>query len=124
VPGIFQSDAGDYEYHTQDLSADVTTYDAVSSVGDSRIRLTVNVGNSSLEGISGTIELFNPAGIISSNRVISRLGWMTDANPPVLRGSHTVGHYNGAQNAVDGTRFLMSTGNIASGRIALYGLRR
>lgn len=120
----FQADATDYEYHTQTLGADVATYSAVNSEGDSKIRLTVNTGNASNEGVSGVVLLFNPSVATSSNRVTAQLGWQTNAVTPVLRGSNTIGHYNGAQNAVDGARFLFSSGNIGSGTILLYGLRK
>jgi len=122
--GTFQADAADYEFHAQTLGADSSAYSAIESVGESKIRLTVNTGNASSEGASGVVEVFNPGATSSSHRVLGRLGWMTSAATPVLRGANLIGHYNGAQNPVDGMRLLFSSGNIASGRAELWGFRR
>lgn len=122
--GTFQSDAADYEHHVQSLDTSLSTYDAVASVGDAKVRLTINTGNASNAGASGELRLFNPGASSASNRLLGRLAWATSAG--VLRGSDLVGHYNGAQNPVDGLQLLFSSGgtSIAAGRAELFGYRR
>lgn len=92
--------------------------------GHTKIRLTVSAGNGSNDGVSGELRLYNPGPATSSNRLRGWLGWCTSAG--VLRGSDTVGHYNGAQNAADCMQLLYSCGatSIAAGQAELWSFKR
>lgn len=77
------------------------------------------IGNSTNEGIAGFINLRQP-----SSSAWKRLEWLTthEGTSTVLQSSHGGGVVR-TTSAINGIRFLMSSGNIASGRINVYGVR-
>lgn len=81
------------------------------------------VGTGTGEGMSATIKIANP----SSTAMNKSARWHADVRDSSAARQQSVvgsGSYSGSQAAVDGIRFLMNTGNIASGRFNLYGIKR
>ena len=111
-------------YHNEDESVDSGTavqYTAASDLAQSTAfqELAVDCGNGSDECVSGTMQLFNP----SSNTFVKH--FMTNVNS-YHAGNYTqqyfVAGYGNTTSAVDAIQFKMSSGNIDSGQILLFGL--
>ncbi len=91
--------------------------------GASRIQLTfTNIGTTSTDGgVKGKITLFNPASSSTWKTVHGQIAFITSGagqDGQVLTGYYQV------TTAVDAFQFLMSTGNIASGTIRVYGVAK
>ena len=74
--------------------------------------------------MGGTVWLFSPASTAAFPVFKSDVIYMNTDSPQMLRQDHSIGVYNGATAAVDGIRFLYSSGNIVSGVIRLYGIAK
>lgn len=72
-------------------------------------------------GASGMVEVHNPASSSMKKMVISTLMCRYAAldNRTMIR---TTGQWDNATTAIDGFRFIQSTGNISSGEFMLYGV--
>ena len=79
-----------------------------------------NVGNGNDECLSGTLHLFNP----SSTTFVKHFIVKTNVydNSDVTRNVFVAGYCN-TTSAVDSIKFTMSSGNIDSGTIKLYGIK-
>ena len=115
----FASVAGDYHWGASVVSGGGTGTDA-GSTGNSSIQLTSDIGNAAGEGASGELVIYNPAGNSVQKQVRFDLG--------AINSSGTFNRFMGggvrkATADVDAIRFILSTGNIASGAFALYGTR-
>lgn len=99
----------------------------LGGLADGMIRLTgpgagtgAGVGNAAGENLSGTIKFNNP-------EVSNLTGFLTDIEYSEAVSSQArytgCGRYDSSA-IVTGIRFLFSSGNIAAGRISLYGLRK
>jgi len=97
------------------------------SAAGSSIVLTSNaasdsIGNAAGEaGWDGVVRFSNPDG--SVYKMFSFNGAYTRADGSIIPVAGA-GAYVGATSAITGVRFMMETGNIASGRISLYGVRK
>jgi hypothetical protein len=109
-------------YHTEGgASGSVSyegSYDLAQSTSDQQ--LIYQLGNDNDQCVSGHLFLFNPSSTTFVKHFLGRCSssYYTDAN-------HT-GNYAGYGNttsAIDGVRFKMSSGNIDSGTIKLYGIK-
>lgn len=82
------------------------------------VRNTGEMSNtSSRGGVSGEVFLFNPASSSIEKRIVGHFSyWTTQSVGSEMRGQYL------ASTAVDGFRFLFSSGNIASGTIRVYGI--
>lgn len=80
------------------------------------------VGNLSFEGASGTFELFAPssAALFKENRWNITMQSGNDSVPKTTEGD---GAFS-TTTAIDGIRIRFDTGNLASGTITLYGVRK
>jgi len=108
-------------YHAEDASAATLTYatshDLAQSTSAQDIITSNGSGND--ESASGTLTLYNP----SSTTFVKH--FMSDCN--VYHGGNLaqrllVGGYCNVTAAIDGVQFAMSSGNIDSGVIKLYGI--
>lgn len=92
-----------------------------ASSGANQITLlsAVDTG-ATLMSINGTVKLYNPAGAVLWKPVTGQLSYMDNLNN--VPGMTTIGGAYRSATAVTGIRFLMSTGNITSGTIDVYGL--
>lgn len=119
----FLAGAADYEYNLAELQAGVAGWSSLSgSAGDTKIDLNSNgLSNASGEQCSGTIMLFSPA---TFPRVVWDIAFWDDTATAILTHAHGAGAFVNGGTAINGLRLLMSSGNIASGTAALYGLRK
>lgn len=110
--------SGGTDYYTQ--NATTSAFDPQNGVGAGNA--ISNVASES--GYSANIRFIKLAGT-SSNKSIFVTGAVyriaTGGAPAI---GNTYGAYVGTTNAVNGIRFLMSSGNIASGTFNLYGIKK
>ena len=94
------------------------SYDLAQSTSDQQ--LIYQLGNDNDQCVSGHLFLFNPSSTTFKKHFLGRCSssYYTDAN-------HTgnYGGYGNTTSAIDGVRFKMSSGNIDSGTIKLYGIK-
>lgn len=115
----FKAGGSDYAYETANVTAGA--WAVSSSNGADHARLSGGVGSAAAKGISGEVRLFAPSGTANNKKMTS----VTTAQDAAARGFNVSGCvYVGTTNAVNGFRFLFSSGNITSGTIALYGVRK
>ncbi len=117
----FKSGASDYTYTGYAVST--SGNGAVTSGGATFIPIndiTNKLGTGSNETASGKIIIYNAANASTYKRIYREAIWYSDAPVAV---THNGGGTFVFTTACDGFRFLMSSGNIASGTFYLYGLR-
>ncbi len=119
----YQSGASDYAYAAFRFSAAGTANDG--SAATSSINLTGNgapTNTAANGGISGSFRLFNPGGGTAHPRIVGECGF-DDGNAFPDVHTQVTGRYL-ATTAVTAIRFLMESGNIASGTIRIYGVAK
>jgi len=82
--------------------------------------ITLRIGNDNDQCVSGTMMLFNP----SSTTFVKH--FLLDVNVTSFNNyseQYLIAGYGNTTSAVDGIKFLMSSGNIDSGTIKLYGIK-
>jgi hypothetical protein len=92
-----------------------------SPAGQFAMRQSAEVGNGATYGISGRVSLYAPASTATYKRFIGDYGYMTNSTDQAMVRSGGVYMNTAAVNAV---RFLMSSGNITSGTIRMYGVSK
>ena len=108
-------------YHAEDDSETSLAYNAASDLaqGTGFQRILHGVGNGNDESASGYLHLFDPA----STTFVKHF---TAAGSSYNAGSYEyttyVAGYNNVTAAIDGVQFKMSSGNIDSGVVKLYGI--
>lgn len=108
----YDSGAGNYSYIVSDGSTRTQTT-------GTQIPLTDAVGNATTEAANVVLYLYNPANSTAYTTISFQSAFIDNASNPLLKfgmGSRVTGA------DVDAIRFLMSSGNIASGTFTLYGL--
>jgi hypothetical protein len=111
-----------YAYHTENNVTAVLEYwsdgDLAQSTSDSR--LSYETKNDSDAHVSGTLQIFNPSSTTFVKHFISRNinYWQNDGNF-----DQYIAGYGNTTSAVDAIKFQMSSGNIDSGTIKLYGIK-
>ena len=79
-----------------------------------------NIGNDNDQNLSGYLNLFNPSSTTFVKHWLSKT--VTNAANTYIQTFNTAG-YNNVTAAIDGVQFKMSSGNIDSGKIKLYGIK-
>jgi hypothetical protein len=82
--------------------------------------ITWRIGNDNDQSASGTLELFNPSSTTFVKHFISTSNTYSNDNYSY---NIFVAGYNNVTSAIDGVQFSMSSGNIDSGTIKLYGIK-
>jgi hypothetical protein len=114
----YDSGATDYKYAISTVN-DAGVYSAVFSTGDSSGALTsTNIGNAAGRFCDATVQLFLPSDA-SNCRAYVNLAHIN--NTGVFKICTGAAERHTAAD-VDAIRFLMTSGNIASGTITLYGV--
>ena len=90
--------------------------------GAAQISLNSPMGSDTGEGWSGVVELDGPNNTALYKHV--RFNMIGYSSAAALLSSVGGGSYDGGTGAVDGLRFLFGSGNIESGTIAQYGMRK
>jgi len=81
--------------------------------------LARELGNDNDQATSGFLHLFNPSSSVFVKHFISKLNSAYSGNYTM---QHYVAGYGNTTSAVDAVQFKMSSGNIDSGQILLFGL--
>ena len=111
-----------YGQHAEDASEAAIEYDGGQDLAQGTGFQTIlgkEVGNGNDESASGFMHLFDPSNTTFVKHFISR-GNCQDAGP-MTRDAFAAGYVN-TTSAVDAVQFKMSSGNIDSGVIKMYGV--
>jgi len=113
---MFRSQHGEDDGSAQ-LDYDDNGYDLAQATGFQK--LNQNLGNGADESLAGYLHLFNPSSTTFVKHFISR----TSAYHPSDRAldTYVAGYFN-ITSAINEIQFKMSSGNIDSGVIKLYGI--
>ena len=82
-----------------------------------------NVGNENDESASGTLHLFNPSSTTFVKHFMSTFNVYNNSGSNGNSVQVDVAGYGNTTSAIDGVQFDMSSGNIDSGTIKLYGIK-
>ena len=106
-------------YNSEDGSGATLVYvDAGQAQGTSYQNLSRGIGNGNDECVSGYLHLFNPSDTTFVKHFIS----VTNINDSAYSQNTYVGGYFNTTSAIDAVSFKMSSGNLDSGVIKLYGV--
>jgi hypothetical protein len=111
-------------FHSEDGSSAALNYDAGRDLAQSTAFQTLftsgTLGNGNDESTSGQLKLFNPSSTTFVKHFMSNVNYYNNGNYSI---NSFVAGYGNTTSAVDGVRFQMSSGNIDSGKIKLYGIK-
>jgi hypothetical protein len=120
----WQSGASDYEWQRQRIAASVASISGDSTASEIVVITDsgsgAGVGTASGENASGTLHFNNPDA--STYCVFSFEGAYVNAGGNFTKA--TAGGMHNTVGAVTGVRIMFSSGNIESGRVSLYGLKK
>ena len=106
--------------HKEDDSATVlaysTTYDAAQSTAF--INITEAMSNANDNGVSGTLQIFNP----SSTTFVKHFICTNNHNGSGYSLNNFIAGYGNTTSAVNAIQFKMASGNINGGTIKMYGV--
>ena len=109
-----------YSGHAEADGGTAVAYDTSSDyVGTGDLTLAPSVGNDNDQAFSGSMTLFNPSSTTFVKHFISTIH---EAHSDNLAVSTYVGGYVNSASAVDAIKFVYTSGNIASGKIKLFGI--
>ncbi len=120
----FDSGATDYAYSGQETYGGLSSAAFVGSAGDTKIILhstTTVSSTASNGGISGRIDLINPAQTAGHHQLLFAAVWGSES------GGGRLGNVNGgaarrSSTAVNALRLYFAGGNITSGTVRVYGV--
>ena len=107
--------------HWEDDSAAQIGYGTGNDLAQSTAFQTISsgLGNANDDSCNGFMHLFNPSSTTFVKHFMSNVTYSN--NSPASENSYIAGYCN-VTAAIDGVQFSMSSGNIASGDICLYGI--
>ena len=110
-----------YSYHNEADTDTVLEYNASYDIAQSTspFRISNLLGNGNDESYSGTMQLFNPSSTTFVKHFIIRSNMYQSGDYSF--DINVAGYFN-VTSAIDGIQFSMSSGNIDSGVIKLYGI--
>mgnify|MGYP001489138562 CR=1 FL=1 len=117
---VTKTDAVFRAYQMEDGSASGLDYQTSLDVAQSTgfANLNTGLGNQNDESLSGTLHLFDPSNTTFVKHFIAEVSNLENA----YEGHTFTAGYGNTTSAVDAIQFKMSTGNIDSGTITLYGI--
>ena len=112
-----------YAYHQEDGNSGSVGYfaDADQGQGTSFQNITWNVDNSNDDNVSGYLHLFDPSSTTFVKHFISNTQFNYGSSSESTENVYCAGYFN-TTSAIDEIQFKMSSGNIDSGTIKLYGV--
>lgn len=116
----FKAGASDYAYTTM-VNGDGAAVGATGSTGATYISLAETVPTGSTNGLCGEVRFWAPTAT-THKKFLFHFSWPGFANS-ILTNSGS-GLFQLDTNTINGIRFLMTSGNITSGRFALYGVKK
>ena len=119
--GLTKTTTAFYALHNEADSVTAFTYSTGTDLAQSTSakNLMVNVGDGNDESGAGTMQLFNPSSTTFVKHFIANVNIYDEGAQTVNR--YTAGYVN-TTSAINAVRFQMSSGNIDSGVIKLYGI--
>jgi hypothetical protein len=96
-----------------------TGADLAQSTGSQKLVAATSIGSDNDQSLSGYLHLFNPSSTTYVKHFMSTVNYYDKAN--YSKGIKTSGYFN-TINAIDQIQFKMSSGNIDSGQILLFGV--
>ena len=108
--------------HTEDNGTATLAYTANDDIaqGTGFQSLANGVGDGNDESLSGEMYVFNPSSTTFVKHFLATVNFYEDANMSV---QHFTAGYCNLTGYLDGVQFKMSSGNVASGQIKLYGIK-
>ena len=108
-------------YHNESDSNSNLAYEPPDDLAQSTSfqRLSDTIGNDNDQSFVGSLTLFSPSSTTFVKHFLSTTNTYQDSDYSI---SNFVAGYGNTTNAVDAIKFQMSTGNIDSGTIKLYGI--
>ena len=101
-------------------TSELASYDTSSDyVGTGDLTIAPSVGNDNDQAFSGSMTLFNPSSTTFVKHFISTIH---ESHSDNLAVSTYVGGFVNSASAVDAIKFVYTSGNIASGKIKLFGI--
>ena len=79
------------------------------------------MGSAVDEGSSGYLHLFNPQSTVLTKNFWSRMSVMDGSSDPTLNEFDSAGYFN-TTSALTDIQFKMVSGDLANGKIKMYGL--
>ncbi len=116
----WKAGASDYRYASWSVLDDASS-GALCSAGDTKLVLSNGVSSTATSPLRHRFEFSQPAAATWHNFAWKSAHMYSSGKLNNLDGA---GAYVGTTNAINGIRFLMSSGNIAAGNFALYGGRK
>jgi len=109
-----------YSYHSQGSNSGIATYNANNANGAAQILLNgLACGNAADEATSGLVEIWNADSAVNKKAFTYHL---VIANVNGDPGHNSGAGDNDTTGAINAVRIMFSSGNIASGTVALYGV--
>jgi len=111
-----------YTFHTEDDAVASVNYDTGRDLAQSTAfqNLTGDTGNNNDQSLSGSLEIFNPSSTTFVKHFLANTNSYYSSDSSY--NSYVAG-YGNTTNSIDAIRFQMSSGNIDSGTIKLYGIK-
>ena len=111
-----------YAYHQEDDGGTGLAYSTSGdqAQGTSFIKLGMSVGNDNDQGVSGELWLFGLSSTTYVKHFMARTNYAHPSN--ISEEDYKAGYFN-TTSAIDEIQFKMSSGNIDSGTIKLYGIK-
>ena len=117
--GGIDSAASDYSYHIKTSDHNNNGYVGNATQTDSKILLGDNVGNATGEGAGGLVLLHSPADATGFPKITGTMMWI---NSGTFGRGGSMSAYRTAVITLDRIQILFSSGNIASGRLTVWGI--
>ena len=110
-----------YAYHQEDGGGAGLGYSTSGdqAQGTNFIKLGMSLGNDNDQSLSGILKLFNPSSTVMVKHFMARCNY---AHPSDISEEDNKAGYFNTTSAIDEIQFKMSSGNIDSGDICLYGI--
>jgi len=109
-------------YHTENDSGYALQYYANRDLAQSTsAQQIVTIGNANDDSASGTLTLYNPSSTTFVKHFMSRQQAPTGEATQNCKDTYVAGYFN-TTSAINAVQFTMSSGNIDSGVIKLYGI--
>ena len=109
-------------YHTEDDSGTALQYYANRDLAQSTAaQQIVTIGNANDDSGSGTLHLFDPRNTTFVKHFMSRMVAPTGEDTENCKDTYVAGYFN-TTSAIDAIQFSMSSGDIDSGVIKMYGV--
>ena len=115
-----------YAYHKEDGSLTTLTHsdneDLQQSTAFQNLTVASQIGLDADESASGQMFLFNPSSTTFVKHFASEINYASNDSTPFCISCHVSG-YGNTTSVIDAIQFKMSSSNIDSGTIKLYGIK-